>query len=86
MDWVSTYNNQMKHCATGLTLKEARNKENEMKIDIKLGMNAKRNRVDIDEGGVYRLRHLFATRWLSNWLTTSRPHREVRRPEHNTVH
>ncbi len=56
----------MKHCATGLTLKEARNKENEMKIDIKLGMNAKRNRVDIDEGGVYRLRHLFATRWLSN--------------------
>ena len=40
-----TYNNKMKHSATGFTPKDARKPSNELKVKLHLNMNAKRNRV-----------------------------------------
>ena len=40
-----TYNNKMKHSATGFTPKDARKPSNELKVTLHLSMNAKRNRV-----------------------------------------
>ena len=45
-----TYNNQMKHSATGFTPKDARKPSNELKVKPHLTMNAKRNRVYPDLG------------------------------------
>ena len=40
-----TYNNKMKHSATGFTPKDARKPSNELEVKLHLNMNAKRNRV-----------------------------------------
>ena len=40
-----TYNNKMKHSATGFTPNDARKPSNELKVKLHLNMNAKRNRV-----------------------------------------
>ena len=45
-----TYNNKMKHSATGFTPKDARIPSNELKVKLHLNMNAKRNRVYPDLG------------------------------------
>ena len=45
-----TYNNKMKHSATGFTPKDARKPSNELKVKLHLNMNAKRNRVYPDLG------------------------------------
>ena len=39
-----TYNNQMKHSATGFTPKEARKPSNELKVRLNLTMQGKKNR------------------------------------------
>ena len=41
-----TYNNQMKHSATGFTPKEARKPSNELKVGLNLTMKGKKNRVN----------------------------------------
>ena len=47
-----TYNNQMKHSATGFTPKEARKPSNQFKVKINLTMKGKKNRVypELDVG------------------------------------
>ena len=40
-----TYNNKMKHSATGFTPKDARKPSNELKVKLHVNMNAKQNRV-----------------------------------------
>lgn len=63
----------MKHSATDLTPKEAREKkENEMKVKIKLWTNAERNRVfpEVDEGDevkIFRKRKPNEKERVSNW-------------------
>ena len=55
-DYISeillTYNNQMKHSATGFTPKEARKPSNQIKVKLNLTMKGKKNRVypDLDVG------------------------------------
>ena len=45
-----TYNNKMKHSATGFTPMDARKPSNELKVKLHLNMNGKRNRVYPDLG------------------------------------
>ena len=45
LEILLTYNNKMKHSATGFTPKDARKPSNELKVKLHLNMNAKRNRV-----------------------------------------
>ena len=45
-----TYDNKMKHSATGLTPKDARKPSNKVKVKLHINMNAERNRVYPDLG------------------------------------
>ena len=67
-----TYNNKMKHSATGFTPKDARKPSNELKVKLHLNMNAKRNRVypDLgvgDEVKIFRKRKPNEKERVSNW-------------------
>ena len=67
-----TYNNKMKHSATGFTPKEARKPSNELKVKLHLNINAKRNRVypDLgvgDEVKIFRKRKPNEKERVSNW-------------------
>ena len=67
-----TYNNKMKHSATGFTPKEARKPSNELKVKLHLDMNAKRNRVYPvlgvgDEVKIFRKRKPNEKERVSNW-------------------
>ena len=52
LEILLTYNNQMKHSATGITPKEARKSSNQFKVKLNLTMKGKKNRVypDLDVG------------------------------------
>ena len=67
-----TYNNKMKHSATGFTPKDARKPSNELKVKLHLNMNAKRNRVYPelsvgDEVKIFRKRKPNEKERVSNW-------------------
>ena len=67
-----TYNNKMKHSATGFTPKDARKPSNELKVKLHLNMNAKRNRVYPelsvdDEVNIFRKRKPNEKERVSNW-------------------
>ena len=67
-----TYNNQMKHSATGFTPKEARKPSNELKVRLNLTMKGKTNRVypelDVgDEVKVFRKRKPNEKERVGNW-------------------
>ena len=67
-----TYNNKMKHSATGFTPKDARKPSNELKVKLHLNMNAKRNRVypDLgvgDEVKIFRKRKPNEKERVANW-------------------
>ena len=52
LEILLTYNNQMKHSATGFTPKDARKRSNQFKVKTKLTMKGKKNRgyPDLDVG------------------------------------
>ena len=52
LEILLTYNNQMKHSATGFTPKEARKPSNQFKVKFNLSMKGKKNRVypELDVG------------------------------------
>ena len=54
LEILLTYNNQMKHSATGFTPKEARKPSHQFKVKLNLAMKGKKNRVYPDT----KLRHL----------------------------
>ena len=67
-----TYNNKMKHSATGFTPKDARKPSNELKVKLHLNMNAKRKPVypDLnvgDEVKIFRKRKPSEKEKVSNW-------------------
>ena len=57
LEILLTYNNQMKHSATGFTPKEARKPSNQFKVKINLAMKGKKNRVypDLDVGDEFKI-------------------------------
>ena len=67
-----TYNNQMKHSATGFTPKEARKPSNELKVRLNLTMKGKKNRIypelDVgDEVKIFRKRKPNEKERVGNW-------------------
>ena len=67
-----TYNNKMKHSASGFTPKDARKPSNELKVKMNLSAGAKRNRVypDLnvgDEVKIFRKRKPNEKERVSNW-------------------
>ena len=72
LEILLTYNNQMKHSATGFTPKEARKPSNQFKVKLKLTMKGKKNRVypelDVgDEVKIFRKRKPNEKERVSNW-------------------
>ena len=67
-----TYNNQMKHSATGFTPKEARKPSNEVKVRLNLTMEGKKNRLypelDVgDEVKIFKKRKPNEKERVGNW-------------------
>ena len=67
-----TYNNQIKHSATGFTPKEARKPSNELKVRLNLTMKGKKNRVypelDVgDEVKIFQKRKPNEKERVGNW-------------------
>ena len=72
LEILLTYNNQMKHSATGFTPKEARKPSNQLKVKLSLTMKGKKNRVypelDVgDEVKIFRKRKPNEKERVSNW-------------------
>ena len=72
LEILLTYNNQMKHSATGFTPKEARKPSNQFKVKTNLTMKGKRNRVypelDVgDEVKIFRKRKPNEKERVSNY-------------------
>ena len=72
LEVLLTYNNQMKHSATGFTPKEARKPSNQLKVKLSLTMKGKKNRVypelDVgDEVKIFRKRKPNEKERVSNW-------------------
>ena len=72
LEILLTYNNQMKHSATGFTPKEARKPSNQFKVKLNLTMKGKKNRVypDLDVGDevkIFRKRKPNEKERVSNW-------------------
>ena len=72
LEILLTYNNQMKHSATGFTPKEARKPSNQLKVKLGLTMKGKKNRVypelDVgDEVKIFRKRKPNEKERVSNW-------------------
>ena len=72
LEILLTYNNQMKHSATGFTPKEARKPSNQLKVKLNLTMKGKKNRVypelDVgDEVKIFRKRKPNEKERVSNW-------------------
>ena len=72
LEILLTYNNKMKHSATGFTPKDARKPSNELKVERNINMNAKRNRVYPDLGAgdevkIFRKRQPNEKERVSNW-------------------
>ena len=72
LEILLTYNNQMKHSATGFTPKEARKPSNQFKVKLNLTMKGKKNRVypelDVgDEVKIFRKRKPNEKERVSNW-------------------
>ena len=72
LEILLTYNNQMKHSATGFTPKEARKPSNQFKVKLNLTMKGKKNRAypDLDVGDevkIFRKRKPNEKERVSNW-------------------
>ena len=72
LEILLTYNNQMKHSATGFTPKEARKPSNQLKVKLSLTMKGKKKRVypelDVgDEVKIFRKRKPNEKERVSNW-------------------
>ena len=72
LEILLTYNNQMKHSATGFTPKEARKPSKQLKVKLNLTMKGKKNRVypDLDIGDevkIFRKRKPNEKERVSNW-------------------
>ena len=72
LEILLTYNNQMKHSATGFTPKGARKPSNQFKVKLNLTMKEKNNRVypDLDVGDevkIFRKRKPNEKERVSNW-------------------
>ena len=72
LEILLTYNNQMKHSATGFTPKEARKPSNQFKVKLNLTMKGKKNRVYPelnvgDEVKIFRKRKPHEKERVSNW-------------------
>ena len=72
LEILLTYNNQMKHSATGFTPKEARKPSNQVKVKLNLTMKGKKNCVnpDLDVGDevkIFRKRKPNEQERVSNW-------------------
>ena len=68
-----TYNNKMVHSATGLTPKEAKKPENELKVKANIAMNATKTRKypDLEKGDkvkIFRKKDKLDKERKSNWL------------------
>ena len=72
LEILLTYNNQMKHSATGFTPKEARKPSNQFKVKLNLTMKGKKNRVypDLDVGDevkIFKKRKPNGKERVGNW-------------------
>ena len=72
LETLLTYNNQMKHSATGFTPKEARKPSNQFKVKLNLTMKGKKNRIypelDVgDEVRIFRKRKPNEKERVSHW-------------------
>ena len=72
LEILLTYNNQMKHSATGFTPKEARKPSNQFKVKLNLTMKGKKNRVypelDVgDEVKIFKKRKPNEKERVGNW-------------------
>ena len=72
LEILLTYNNQMKHSATGFTPKEARKPSNQFKVKLNLTLKGKKNRVYPelnvgDEVKIFRKRKPNEKERVSNW-------------------